>query len=138
MISAFTKNKGRLDNIKMHKDMVKCLKDAQVPFKEGMGCYEGVSEGCIMIKDAITHYDFCLELAKQFNQDSLLVVGTRQDAWLDYSPSNDHNKNHYLGMWTRVKNEYNGDYTILSGVKYSCIKLTDINTILEYSILKDY
>jgi hypothetical protein len=91
------------------------LTEAGFIFKTVQGRFKGKTETSFYIPWLDT--PTALDIAKDFGQESILVVDHLRNAWLYYT---DGDMPKYLGLF--VKGDDDDNYTIADGIKYICTK----------------
>lgn len=109
LVSAHVDNPGRLSNLVRHADATCDLALVGCDFREVHGCYKGVPELAVVTwPESPLHERQILELARSWNQESVLVVHPDNACELVYLQEQEHAPQ-FIGTWQEVSAEEAAD-----------------------------
>ncbi len=113
ILSANTENQTRVDAFQQSYALKAYLQGRKLPFKVVSGCFEGRIEVSFLLPNLDQSRG--LEIARQFNQNTILVINQYREARLVYTNNTPYK---YLGHF--LEGQSNDNYTIADGIKYIC------------------
>lgn len=118
-ISAELSSESISYNVKATRLLGKLLDLKGIDYSPVQGSYKGATESSYMIEGDYKTLDLVRDMARLFNQDSILIVTNDNRAMLNYMHGA--NKSLYIGTWTEVNSVDGLDaYSIIDGKYYTC------------------
>ena len=116
ILSASVADRSMVENFRQSVSLKEYLLFLDLKFKMVQGRYEGKDEIAFVIPNL--DYEDALDIASYFNQETVLAVDAKREAWLLFTDGSDHK---YLGYWSEVQGQCNDNYTLDGEIKYTCI-----------------
>lgn len=111
IVSVFSNKRSIENNLKLHKQFTKFLKERGFNFVEVQGIYKGIKELSFFVDFRQLSQQSVLDFARFYNQESILRLEANNKAYLVYTIDN---VEEYIGIFSKIKEIETKDYDSLT------------------------